>query len=1147
MTIKWLEDVFNSIPLPFLEVWGRFGFILGLGFMICAFGGFTFRPGGHWGFGRERQTWDTKALVSSALTFILVIATGYIGSFIVLVPGAQTFESLKDLSVFLCITLFGYPALVIVPFAYGISDLIEQVPPSFLLDWLPGYFINPACFWVGYQLIGRNPDFRRARTWGWYLVFVFIFMSIEPVLWGYICSGKFTSVISYGNITPALMFTTAITWILGPFFMLGALPLARKFGLFRAENPEPAKQRMPIRMFLATPFILLALTMVASTAYVVLRSAERDANKLASRLHQEISQNINLQLDEYLDSSQDTSEIQTILQKLAIANHGRAFVFDRSGSPISSSHTRIPSEDSFIQIAVNSLRQEVGDLERLKSDVQYRFDIVTAKPLSRETWLAQATPYEDRRGGHSNWIVLTAMPESYYLDGIRTGNSRSAMLFALALILALLVAAALAAIVAGPIRRISRATQKLAQGDLTQRLPTSRLEELDALASSFNEMAGQLHSSFERMQLAVRAGNLGIWDWDIPNDAILWDESMYRQYGVTKEEFDADFSSWSSCLVPEDLERAKADVEAVLRGEREYESEFRIRRPDGSIRFIKAMAQTIRNEFGRPLRMVGINTDITAQKTAQQELLRHRDHLEELVRERTAALSVAVAQAESATQAKSDFLANMSHEIRTPLNAILGMTRLTLRTRLSPQQEDYLRKTQVSANSLLRIIDDILDFSKIEAGKLQIENEVYSIEEVLDRVRILVGQKAQEKGLKLVFDVAPDVPPLLVGDPLRLSQVLTNLSNNAVKFTERGEIVIRAQADEPVSDNRARISFSVRDTGIGMDERQMLLLFQPFTQADSSHSRKYGGTGLGLAISKQLVQLMGGEIGVTSKLGVGSEFRFTAELGIGSESYRKKGAPSRDDSIDPRLLARIRGKRILVVEDNEINQQVARELLTDLAEIRVTVARDGQEALERLNSEMFDLVLADIQMPVMNGYELAKAMRGSPQFANLPIVAMTANAMPEDRLRCLTSGMNDCVIKPFVPRELFEVISRYVDPPHPSSEISISEGLRYCAGRKSLYENALRTFVATSSASTAQIREELAKGDRARAAAIAHGLISVAGTLGAANLSKIAKHLELTISQSRCASSEQLIKTLEDFDRKLSAALSEAERICELT
>src|SRR4249919_3787123 len=236
--ITWLELMFDAIPLPLLEAWGRVSYIVGLFLASCAFGGFTFRIGERWGFGRARQTWDAKAFLNLPLTFVLIIATGYIGSFIVLVPGAQTFESLKDLVVLLCIVLFGYPALIAVPPAYMLSDLIEGVAPASVMSWAAGYF-----FWMAYQLIGRNPDFRKSRTWVGYGVFVVLIMLFDPVMWGFICSSKFTSAIAYGNISPALFFTLAITWILGPVAFLVALPLAKRLGWFWAEIPGHVKER----------------------------------------------------------------------------------------------------------------------------------------------------------------------------------------------------------------------------------------------------------------------------------------------------------------------------------------------------------------------------------------------------------------------------------------------------------------------------------------------------------------------------------------------------------------------------------------------------------------------------------------------------------------------------------------------------------------------------------------------------------------------------------------------------------------------------------------------------------------------------------------------------------------------------------------
>src|SRR5688572_970799 len=233
--ISWLEAVVGNIPLPLLEVWGRFSYLVGLALAVCAFGGFTFRVGERWGFGRERQTWDAKALLSMPLAFALVIASGYIGSFSVLVPCAQTFESLKDLVVLLCVVLYGYPALIAVPPAYMLSDLIEGVPPEFVLSWAEGYFFWTAFVWMAYQLIGRNPDFRKLRTWGRYGVFVVLIMLFDPMMWGYICSPEFTSGISYPNISTALAATLSLTWILGPPAFLVALPLVRRLEWFWAE------------------------------------------------------------------------------------------------------------------------------------------------------------------------------------------------------------------------------------------------------------------------------------------------------------------------------------------------------------------------------------------------------------------------------------------------------------------------------------------------------------------------------------------------------------------------------------------------------------------------------------------------------------------------------------------------------------------------------------------------------------------------------------------------------------------------------------------------------------------------------------------------------------------------------------------------
>ncbi|NML28100.1 response regulator [Zoogloea dura] len=649
----------------------------------------------------------------------------------------------------------------------------------------------------------------------------------------------------------------------------------------------------------------------------------------------------------------------------------------------------------------------------------------------------------------------------------------------------------------------------------------------------------------------------------------------------------------------------------------------------------------------------------------EEVALRQQGELESQVQLRTAELARAndaLAQArdvaEAATRAKSEFLANMSHEIRTPMNAILGMTDLALRTGLSIKQADYLHKTRSAAESLLGLINDILDFSKIEAGKLDMEQREFRLGEMLDKMASIIALRAQEKGLEMIIDLAPELPPSLVGDPLRLHQVLVNLCGNAVKFTREGEIVVTVTqlalgADDVV------LHFSVRDSGIGMNAEQVELLFQPFSQVDSSHARKYGGTGLGLAISRQLVGMMGGEISVTSEPGRGSDFHFTArfERGRGALATRVELPPLRilvvDDSAHARralahllasqgqscdlaatvaetlaavaraeegglpyelvlldwrlpdgdgvdaarqiglrsaappalvlvgpvgqesieaaapelpladslakpvtaaalqsLLARVsgdgtaagadsvaafddgpaeildklRGARVLLVEDNEVNQLVAEELLSSVAGVQVTIAGNGRDALLVLQERPFDAVLMDIQMPEMDGYEATARIRSEPRWQGLPIIAMTAHAMVQDRDRCLAAGMNGFVTKPFELRELCETLARWIAqpaaapmpelPPVPGPEsvalagIDQARGLRNVSQRTALYDRLLGVFLASNAGLPTRLREARAQADAQTARRLAHTLKSEAATIGAMNLAHAAEQLE---------------------------------------
>ncbi|QBB69944.1 response regulator [Pseudolysobacter antarcticus] len=799
-----------------------------------------------------------------------------------------------------------------------------------------------------------------------------------------------------------------------------------------------------------------------------------------------------------------------------------------------------------------------------------------------------------------------------------------------------------------------------------------------------------LRAMSTRLQLAVASANTGIFDWDLVTNEVVWDDAMCRMYGIEQEDFNGFVTGWSEAVHPQDLPRVEAALQTAMHGGPEYYEEYRIRWPDGTEHHIMAYGQTTRDADGRPMRMVGASYDITERKLAEAELRRHRDHLEELVAERTAqlqrvnlfneqamdltrtgywfvplddsgfytnsdraaaiygvpakpgdwrynlmeewychmesadpviaaqvsekftktcsgelpfydavypflrpvdgkiawmhAMGIVVndpkrpcremygvvqditeiieakreleearAAAEAANQAKSAFLATMSHEIRTPLNAILGMSHLALKERTESERRSYLEKIQRAGQHLLAVINDVLDISKIEAGRLTIETAHFALAELLDNAANVTADRAAVKGLRFSVEVAADVPAELVGDQLRLGQVLINYATNAVKFTERGEITISVSVDSRTLHD-AVLRFCVRDTGIGLTADQIDNVFDAFQQGDSSITRRYGGTGLGLAICRNLVRLMGGEMGVDSRLGVGSTFWFTAPVGIdglqrravqlapdlygrrflvaagtGAESANlsalltgmrftvvsatdaedtitilresissgrsfdivlldietfgsagfavaaqiktlssalkqrivlvnsaerqdlkkqaeRSGYPTIDRPFDSSTLfdrlvsmlgladaagignaesiKALHGARVLVAEDNEFNQEVARAILGD-AGLVVDIADDGEAAVRMVMASHYDAVLMDMQMPTMDGLTATRQIRSSVS-AELPIIAMTANAMQDNLQRCLDAGMDDFVAKPIDPDQLLVVLARWI-------------------------------------------------------------------------------------------------------------------------
>ncbi len=799
------------------------------------------------------------------------------------------------------------------------------------------------------------------------------------------------------------------------------------------------------------------------------------------------------------------------------------------------------------------------------------------------------------------------------------------------------------------------------------------------------EMEIALAKSKKQLLEAAKISNLGYFELDLRAmtfalDNLLWDQldtSIEQEGGET---ITADQYLERFCH-PDDRTTLERHIQRSLstREIMDDEMEYRVKLKDGSIRYFYVRYRVELDETGTSRKCYGFHHDITERRKAEMELLSAKE------------------SAEVAARTKSDFLANMSHEIRTPMNAIIGMSHLALKTDLSPKQRDYISKIDQSSKALLNIINDILDFSKIEADKLEIESIPFFLDDVLENLSNLISAKTQERGPELVFDIDLDFPSGLVGDPLRLGQILLNLCSNAVKFTDEGEIVVSVRiADQDETGLLAR--FSVRDTGIGLSPTQQEKLFQCFSQADTSTTRKYGGTGLGLAICKKLSELMGGEIGVTSMLGKGSTFWFTVRLGLheqnkitgkdyalraahlkgerilivddnenslqilkamaesfgfnvttatsayqaleiieeaalnepfplvlmdwkmpgmdgieatrrikadpnlkkmttvimitayGREELMRQAADAgienllvkpvnqevlfntimeafgyevmhravweRDEIVLPKNFDAIRGANILLVEDNVLNQQVATEILRDEG-LLVSVAENGGQAVEAVTlsgGTAYDIVLMDLQMPVMDGYEATRRLRKDHRFDGLPIIAMTADAMNGVKEKVLDIGMNDYVTKPINPASLFAVLMKWIKPgtralpedyvrrqPGDRQEkevlpalpgIDVQNGVLRVGGSKRRYKKLLAKFVENQGDAGDRILQALKAGAKEEAVRLAHTLKGVSGNIGAMTLHEHARSVEVALkADDDVGWTEELAKMTETLRR----------------
>jgi signal transduction histidine kinase/CheY-like chemotaxis protein len=529
-----------------------------------------------------------------------------------------------------------------------------------------------------------------------------------------------------------------------------------------------------------------------------------------------------------------------------------------------------------------------------------------------------------------------------------------------------------------------------------------------------------LENTANRLRLATKAGGVGVWEWDVANNVLTWDDQMYHLYGIPRDQFSSAYAAWSSGLHPDDRQRGDEEIQMALRGEKEFDTEFRVLWPNGEIHDIRALALVQRNAAGEPLRMIGTNWDVT-------EDARTKD-----------VLRTALEHAEAGSRAKSEFLSVMSHELRTPLNGVLGYSELLGETPLNDEQKSFVTTITSSGEHLLAIVSDVLDFSSIEHHSLAIQAAPLDIAGLVGSADVAVRRTAAEKGIAFRCELASGVPAQITGDERRIRQILINLLGSAVKFTPSGSVVLRVSPD---AEGRL-LEFSVEDTGIGISPENLGRLFQPFVQADSKTNRRFGGTGLGLAISKRLAEAMGGTITVTTAPGKGSTFTFRLpmEISVGGIAAVPSDLFLGTDAASPsttEIPMPSDGGIVLVVDDDKTSRMLAGKMVQSLGYC-IEFAADGAEAVQAFVPEKFSAILMDMSMPIMNGLEATVKIREAEATSGgrVPIFALTANVMPGDRERCLAAGMDDFLTKPFKKPELANLLASVT-----RRSASVSEGV----------------------------------------------------------------------------------------------------------